>query len=157
MTAGASGGRRLAQLRAAAAAVGEAAGWERAAWFEPKAEEPCGLRLRPPRRGSARSGRRCGATRTGPRLFDLSTYAKFLVQGPGALDGLQRLCTSNVDVASGSVVYTLLCNEQGGIEMDPTVTRLDEDRFLVLAPTLYQRRTERLLRNGLPRAPPSPT
>jgi len=34
--------------------------------------------------------------------------------------------------------------------MDPTVTRLAEDRFLVLAPTLYQRRTEMLLRNGLP-------
>jgi 4-methylaminobutanoate oxidase (formaldehyde-forming) len=55
-----------------------------------------------------------------------------------------------VDVPVGRVVYTLLCNERGGIEMDPTVTRLAEDRFLVLAPTLYQRRTEMLLRNGLP-------
>ena len=34
--------------------------------------------------------------------------------------------------------------------MDPTVTRLGEDRFLVLAPTLAQRHTEMLLRNGLP-------
>ena len=90
------------------------------------------------------------ATREGVALFDLSTYAKFLVQGPEAVAGLQRLCTSNVDVAIGRVVYTLLCNERGGIEMDPTVTRLAEDRFLVLAPTLYQRRTEMLLRNGLP-------
>jgi 4-methylaminobutanoate oxidase (formaldehyde-forming) len=90
------------------------------------------------------------ATRTGVALFDLSTYAKFLVQGPDAVAGLQRLCTSDVDVAVGRVVYTLLCNDQGGIEMDPTVTRLAEDRFLVLAPTLYQRRTEMLLRSGLP-------
>jgi 4-methylaminobutanoate oxidase (formaldehyde-forming) len=44
----------------------------------------------------------------------------------------------------------MICNERGGIEMDPTVTRLAEDRFLVLAPTMYQRRTEMLLRNGLP-------
>ena len=87
---------------------------------------------------------------TGVALFDLSTYAKFLVRGPEAVAGLQRLCTSNVDVAIGRVVYTLLCNERGGIEMDPTVTRLAENRFLVLAPTLYQRRTEMLLRNGLP-------
>jgi 4-methylaminobutanoate oxidase (formaldehyde-forming) len=72
------------------------------------------------------------------------------VQGPEAVAGLQRLCTSDVDVALGRVVYTLLCNERGGIEMDPTVTRVAEDRFLVLAPTLYQRRTEMLLRNGLP-------
>jgi 4-methylaminobutanoate oxidase (formaldehyde-forming) len=34
--------------------------------------------------------------------------------------------------------------------MDPTVTRLADDRFLVLAPTVAQRRTEALLRNGLP-------
>ena len=63
---------------------------------------------------------------------------------------MQRLCASNVDVPVGRIVYTLLCNERGGIEMDPTVTRLGEDRFLVLAPTLAQRHTEMLLRNGLP-------
>ena len=34
--------------------------------------------------------------------------------------------------------------------MDPTITRLAEERFLVLAPTVAQRRTEGLLRNGLP-------
>jgi 4-methylaminobutanoate oxidase (formaldehyde-forming) len=90
------------------------------------------------------------ATRERVALYDLSTYAKFIVQGPEAVAGLQHLCTSNVDVDIGRVVYTLLCNERGGIEMDPTVTRLDDDRYLVIAPTLYQRRTEMLLRNGLP-------
>jgi 4-methylaminobutanoate oxidase (formaldehyde-forming) len=43
-----------------------------------------------------------------------------------------------------------MCNAGGGIEMDPTVTRLEEDRFLVSAPTLAQRRMEGLLRGGLP-------
>ena len=95
-------------------------------------------------------GVECGAAREAAALFDLSTYSKFLVQGPGALDGLRRLCASDVDVAPGNVVYTTMCNAQGGIEMDPTVTRLDEDRFLVSAPTLAQRRTEGLLRRGLP-------
>jgi heterotetrameric sarcosine oxidase gamma subunit len=72
------------------------------------------------------------------------------VQGPGALAGLQRLATSNLDVAQGRIVYTLLCNARGGIELDPTVTRLGAERFLVLAPTLAQRHTEMLLRSGLP-------
>jgi heterotetrameric sarcosine oxidase gamma subunit len=72
------------------------------------------------------------------------------VQGSEAGAGMRRLCASDVDVEPGRVVYTLLCNPHGGIEMDPTVTRLDEDRFLVVAPTLYQRRTEWLLRRGLP-------
>ena len=141
----------LPQLRAAGAAVGEAAGWERAAWFEPGArDEPLWIYDFDRPSWFVPVGEEMRATRENVALYDLSTYAKFIVQGPEAVGGLQRLCTSNVDVAIGRVVYTLLCNERGGIEMDPTVSRLGEDRFLVLAPTLYQRRAEMLLRNGLP-------
>ncbi|MFL5736863.1 MAG: FAD-dependent oxidoreductase [Actinomycetota bacterium] len=141
----------LPHLRRAGAAVGEAAGWERAAWFEPGSSSEPEWRYdfdRPSWFGPV--GKEMKACRENATLFDLSTYAKFLVQGPKALSGLQHLCTSNMDVAQGRVVYTMMCNDRGGIEMDPTVTRLAEDRFLVLAPTLYQRRTEMLLRNGLP-------
>lgn len=141
----------LPQLRAAGAAVGEAAGWDRAAWFEPRARaEPLWIYDFDRPSWFAPVGEEMKATRENVALYDLSTYAKFIVQGPEALAGLQHLCTSNVDVSIGRVVYTLLCNERGGIEMDPTVTRLGEERFLVLAPTLYQRRTEMLLRAGLP-------
>ena len=89
------------------------------------------------------------ATREAAALFDLSSYAKFLVQGPEALASLDRLCASSIDVPIGRVVYTTICNDRGGIEMDPTVTRLGEEVFLVVAPTLYQRRTEMLLRSSL--------
>jgi 4-methylaminobutanoate oxidase (formaldehyde-forming) len=135
----------------AGAAFGEAAGWERPAWFEPGAtDEPVWLYDfdRPSWFGQV--GEEVRAAREGVALFDLTSYSKFIVQGPGALAGLQRLCASDVDVAVGRIVYTVICNERGGIEMDPTVTRLAEDVFLVLAPTAYQRRTEALLRVGLP-------
>jgi 4-methylaminobutanoate oxidase (formaldehyde-forming) len=137
-------------LREAGAAFGQAAGWERANWFEPGVETPevthsfDAPSWFPAVRDEVR------ATREGVALYDLSTYAKFLVQGPAALAGLQRLATSNLDVTLGRIVYTMLCNARGGIEMDPTITRLGEDRFLVLAPTLAQRHTEMLLRSGLP-------
>ena len=137
-------------FREAGAAFGQAAGWERANLFEPGVvEPPVGYSFEspswfPPVRDEVR------ATRQGVALFDLSTYAKFLVQGPGALDGLQRLATSDLDVPVGRIAYTMLCNDRGGIEMDPTVTRLGDDRFLVVAPTLAQRHTEMLLRSGLP-------
>jgi 4-methylaminobutanoate oxidase (formaldehyde-forming) len=141
----------LPELRAAGAAIGEAAGWERAAWFEPGGGGEPVWRYDFDRPSWFRAvGEEMAATRAAVALFDLSTYAKFIVQGPEALAGLQHLCTADIDVAVGRVVYTLVCNERGGIEMDPTVTRLAEDRFLVLAPTLYQRRMEMLLRNGLP-------
>jgi glycine cleavage system aminomethyltransferase T/glycine/D-amino acid oxidase-like deaminating enzyme len=141
----------LPRLRAAGAAVGEAAGWERAAWFEPGAPSEPVWRYDFDRPSwFSPVGEEMRACREDAALFDLSTYAKFLVQGPAALQGLNHLCTSKMDVPVGRVVYTMICNSRGSIEMDPTVTRLAEDRFLVLAPTLYQRRTERLLRNGLP-------
>lgn len=140
--------------RAAGAAMGQVGGWERPLWFEPGAaggpEPEIGYDYAAPSwfpavRDEVR------ATREGVALYDLTTYAKFLVEGPGALDGLQRLATSDLDVEPGRIVYTVLANERGGIELDPTITRLADDRFLVLAPTVTQRRCEGLLRAGLPR------
>ena len=137
-------------FREAGAGFGQAAGWERANWFEPGVVDPSTeYSFEAPSWFSAVRDE-VRATREGVALYDLSTYSKFLVQGPGALDGLQRLATSDLDVPVGRIAYTLLCNERGGIEMDPTVTRLGEDRFLVLAPTLAQRHTEMLLQSGLP-------
>jgi 4-methylaminobutanoate oxidase (formaldehyde-forming) len=138
------------RLRAAGAAFGQAAGWERANWFEPGTVDPEPGYSFTDASWFAAVREEVHATREAVALYDLTTYSKFLVQGPEAVAGLRRLCTADVDVPRGRVIYTLLCNERGGIEMDPTVTRLGEDRFLVVAPTLAQRRTEMLLRNGLP-------
>jgi glycine cleavage system aminomethyltransferase T len=139
-----------ARLQAAGAVFGEAAGWERANWFASDSSD------REYRHSFDRPNwlepmaAECRAAREAVALIDLSTYSKFLVQGAEALAGLQRLCASDLDVPTGRLVYTTICNARGGIEMDPTVTRLAADRFLVAAPTMAQRRTEGLLRGGLP-------
>jgi heterotetrameric sarcosine oxidase gamma subunit len=134
----------------AGAAIGEAAGWERPAWFEPGATDPAwGYDFDRPSWFEP-VGQEVRATREDVALYDLSAYSKFVVQGSGALAGLQRLCASEIDVPVGRVVYTTLCNERGGVELDPTVTRLAPEIFLVVAPTLTQRRAEALLRRELP-------
>ncbi len=136
--------------RAAGAAFGAVDGWERPAWFEPGVSDPAwGYDFDRPSWFEPVADE-VRATRTQVALFDLSTYAKFIVQGPGAVAGLRRLCTSEIDVPVGRIVYTTVCNERGGIELDPTVTRLAPQIFLVVAPTLAQRRAEALLRRGLP-------
>ena len=71
------------------------------------------------------------AAREGVTLFDLSPFAKFEVSGPDALAVCQRVATNDVDVAVGTAVYTLFLNRGGGIELDGTITRIEEDRFLV--------------------------
>ncbi|HXF36543.1 MAG TPA: FAD-dependent oxidoreductase, partial [Actinomycetota bacterium] len=138
------------RLAAAGACFGEAAGWERANWFAPQGEEPVYRHSFGRQHWFPYVGEECRAARESVALFDLSTYSKFLVQGPGAEAALQRICASDVAVEPGRVLYTTWCNDRGGIEMDPTVTRLAEDRYLVVAPTLAQVRTEAWLRRNLP-------
>src|SRR5439155_7313718 len=73
-------------------------------------------------------------------LFDQSSFSKFLVEGKDALKVLNRISANDVDVAPGRIVYTQWCNERGGIEADLTVTRLAEDKFMVVTGAVPQTR-----------------
>jgi heterotetrameric sarcosine oxidase gamma subunit len=75
------------------------------------------------------------------------------VQGAAALGAVQRLFSSDLDRAQGSVTYTCLLNAGGGVEADVTVTRLAPDDFLVVAPTTTQAKLASwLVRHGDPAA-----
>ncbi len=76
--------------------------------------------------------------------------SKFLAQGPDAESVLNRLCGNDVAVPVGKCVYTQCMNAQGGIEADITVTRLGEERFMLVAAEMFHRRVESLLRRGTP-------
>jgi aminomethyltransferase len=63
-------------------------------------------------------------------LIDLSPLRKWEVLGPDAETLMQRTVTRNVRKLSvGQVVYTALCNENGGMIDDATVFRLGQDNF----------------------------
>jgi 4-methylaminobutanoate oxidase (formaldehyde-forming) len=126
------------RLRAAGACFGEANGWERANWFAPPGVEPAYRYSFGRQNWFPYAAEEHRAARETVALFDLSSFAKLEVAGTDALALLQRVCTARVDVRLGKVVYTLLCNHRGGIGLDATVTRLAEDRFLFLAPTVEQ-------------------
>jgi glycine cleavage system aminomethyltransferase T/glycine/D-amino acid oxidase-like deaminating enzyme len=74
----------------------------------------------------------CEAARDAAVLHDQSMYAKLLIQGPDAVAALNRVCGAEMDVGVGTSVYTQFLNARGGIEADVTVTRLDQDRFIVI-------------------------
>jgi glycine cleavage system aminomethyltransferase T len=65
-------------------------------------------------------------------IVDLSAFAIFDVVGPGALDAVQRIVVSQVDVPVGRVVYTPVLDARGGFRSDLTVMRLAHDRFRVV-------------------------
>ncbi len=66
-------------------------------------------------------------------LFDQSSFAKYLVQGRDSCKVLQRICSANVDVEIGKMVYTHWLNDRVGIEADLTVTRMAEDQYWVVS------------------------
>ena len=118
-----------ATLRAAGAVFGTKFGWERPNWFAPAGT----LAVDTPSftRGAAFDaiGAEHRAVRERVALIDMSSFSKFEVRGPGALALLQTLAVNDLDRPVGTIVYTQLCNERGGIEADVTVTRLGMDRF----------------------------
>ena len=48
---------------------------------------------------------------------------------------MQKLCTNNMAVAPGSIVYTGMLNRQGGYQTDCTVTRLSQNKLVFFSPT----------------------
>jgi 4-methylaminobutanoate oxidase (formaldehyde-forming) len=128
----ARGARRsplYARLAEAGAVYGNKFGWERPNWFAP----PGTPAIETPsfERGPAFDaiGAEHRAVRERVGLIDMSSFSKYEVRGPGALALLQRLAVNNLDRPVGTIVYTQLCNERGGIEADVTITRLADDRF----------------------------
>jgi 4-methylaminobutanoate oxidase (formaldehyde-forming) len=104
--------------------------WGKPAWFEPwKAEHE--------------------AARSGVILMDMSFMAKFLVQGRDAGRVLNRLSTADVDGEAGRITYTQWLNEGGTLEADLTVTKLDEERYWVVASDTAHRHVETWMRRHL--------
>jgi len=120
------------RLKAHGACFGEVAGWERANWFAPKGVEPKYEYSFGRQNWFEYAAAEVKATREKVGLFDQSTFAKFLVRGADAERELQRISAADVGVAPGRAVYTQWLNERGGIEADLTITRLDEDSYMVV-------------------------
>ncbi len=73
------------------------------------------------------------ATRSSVAVFDQTSFSKYVVSGPGALEALQWICAADVDVPVGSCVYTPFLNSRATYEADLTVTRTGEDEFLLVS------------------------
>ena len=125
------------------ARFGEIDGAERADWYaDPTADVDADWGYsyrRPGWFGAVAAEHR--ATRERVSLFDLSWFATFEVAGPEALAVCRRAATADVDIPVGQAVYTLFLNGSAGIELDGTITRLAEDRFLVVTPSTSRHRT----------------
>ncbi len=120
------------RIDAMGAVWGEVAGWERPNWFatgdmERRYEYSYGKQ-----NWHDVSGDECNAARTAVGLFDQTSFANWMVEGPDALDVLNTIGGNDIDAPIGKAVYTQWLNDRGGIESDLTVTRMGHDRFFVV-------------------------
>ena len=120
------------RLAARRACFGEAAGWERPNWYAPQGVEPRYEYSWERQNWFEYSAEEHRAVRERVGLIDQSSFGKILVSGLDAESVLNDICANDIAVPVDRVVYTQWLNDRGGIEADVTVTRLAEDRFLVV-------------------------
>ena len=115
----------------------ETAGWERPQWYESNAPLLDEFDV-PERSGweemwwSRTIGAEHQAVRARAGMFDLTSFQKLDVSGPGALDFLERVAVYRMDQPVGRGTYTPLVDRHGGIVADLTILRLEEDLFRVV-------------------------
>lgn len=127
------------QLDALGGVFFESSGWERPQWYESNARLLTRYRDQIPAREGWESqfwspiqGAEHLAVREQVGLFELSSFFKIEVSGPGAGEYLESLTANRIQADLGRIVYTSLLTEAGGIKTDLTVTKVDRDTYWVL-------------------------
>jgi sarcosine dehydrogenase len=138
-------------LKERGAVYGSKFGWERANWFAPEGVEPKDeLTFGLPNwfKHVAKEHR---TARERVVMIDQSSFSKFEVEGPNALEFLNWLTANNINRPVGTVTYTQLCNEHGGIECDITIARLAKDRFFIVTGTAFGKHDFVWIKNHMPK------
>lgn len=139
------------RLAARGAYFRDVSGWEGADWYAPEGTTPDPGPLtwgRPAWFSYWEAEHK--AAREGVILMDMSFMAKFLVEGRDAGRLLNFISGGDVDGAAGRVTYTQWLNEAGKLEADVTVTKLDDERFMVVASDTAHRHVETWMRRRFP-------
>lgn len=124
-------------LKARGACFGEKLGWERPNWFADLAagEEPRDVYTYGRPNWFEPVGREHRAAREAAVLFDQTSFAKFTLKGPDAEAALSWIAANDVARPVGSLVYTQMLNDKGGIEADLTCYRVAEDDYYIVTGT----------------------
>ena len=121
-------------LKDLGAVFGEVAGYERANWFSTFNQKPEYQYSWGKQNWFENQKKEHTAVRQNIGIFDMSSFGKIRVDGEGALNFLQEICTAQINIQIGRIVYTQMLNEKGGIESDLTISRLGEKSFLLVVP-----------------------
>jgi glycine cleavage system aminomethyltransferase T/glycine/D-amino acid oxidase-like deaminating enzyme len=138
------------RLAARGAYLREVSGWESPDWYAAPGTTPDPGPLTWERPSwFARWQEEHRAARERAIVMDMSFMGKFLVEGSDAGRVLNRISANQVDGAEGIITYTQWLNEGGTLEADLTVTKLTEERYLVVVTDTMVRHVETWLRRHI--------
>ncbi len=125
------------RLKAQGACFGEKLGWERPNWFADlfANEEPKDIYSYSRQNWFDAVGREHKAVREAAVIFDQTSFAKFVLKGRDAEAALGWIASNDVAKSVGSLVYTQMLNDKGGIECDLTVARIAENEYYIVTGT----------------------
>jgi 4-methylaminobutanoate oxidase (formaldehyde-forming) len=140
------------QLKVRGACFGEKLGWERPNWFADLAtgEEARDVYSFGRPNWFDAVGREHLAARTAAVLIDQTSFAKFALKGPDAEAALSWIAANDVAKPIGSLVYTQMLNDKGGIECDLTVARVAEDEYYIVTGTGFATHDFDWIRRNIP-------
>lgn len=136
------------KLASIGAVFGVDNGWERANWFANAGQEPEYEYSFGRQNWFENNKAEHEAVRNAVGVIDQSSFSKYQIEGPDSEKFLNRVCSNNIAVAVGKMVYTQWLNERGGIEADVTVTRIAADKYLVVSGVATQTRDMDWLRRN---------
>lgn len=139
------------RLKAAGAYFKEVSGWEGADWYAPKAEEAKVSKYSWGREHWFQFwAEEHKATREGVIIMDMSFMSKFLVQGRDSGKALNYISANEVDKEVNQITYTQWLNQDGKLEADLTVAKLEEEKYLVVVTDTMHRHAETWLKRNIP-------
>jgi glycine cleavage system T protein len=116
------------------AVMGEIAGWERANWFANEGQKPEYEYSWKRQNFFDNVAAEHNALRNNVGMYDMTSFGKLRVEGRDAMAFMNYIGGGDYDVPVGKIVYTQFLNSKAGIEADVTVTRIEENCYLVVTP-----------------------
>jgi dimethylglycine dehydrogenase len=125
------------------AVFGLSYGYEHPLWYAPEGMEPVETYGFERQNSFEPVAAECRALRESVGIIDVSNFAKYRVRGAGAADYLDRLVANHVPTGIGRSCLTPMIGLRGGIAGDFTITKLDEDDFLMIGSGIAERYHQR--------------
>lgn len=142
-------------LKAAGAVFGARFGWERPLWFPAPGVDRNEV---PSFEGKPNWFDHIGMEHNHIRekvvLIDQTSFSKFSIEGPGATQFLEKVCTAKIAGSPGRCIYTLLLNAKGGVEAEVTLLHVGVDQFVMISGSAFGVRDSSWVRRQIPSSSP---